>query len=300
MLRSRTTRQLHFMSGACLFLVLGVWPDAYGGDEQQPYTIEQSGDYFPDAVGNRWIYRGQITEGPLQIVDKKFFTNVSTVKGTKAINGVTVTIYHDTNAGNHGPSDSFYRRDSVGIVYYGSEPGTALEKQMTPYQIFRFPLKIPSSFPQFDRKGLDFGMDMDRDGTDEKIDVRGWNSVISQERITVPAGTFSNAIKVEARMTMRIHLSGSRRTITGSDVMTAWFAKRVGLVKYSERQELAAVTEDRGVVTEITEELEGYEVTFPKGSLSRLESPLDHIFTGQALDHELSQVILPTRFRSYP
>lgn len=267
---------------------------------EEPITIAQSADYFPDAVGTRWVYRGQITEGPLQTIAHKFFTNVSTVKGTKSLKGVTVTVFHDTNPGNHGPSESFYRRDAAGIVYYGSEPGTPLEKQITPYQIFRFPMTLPSSFQQFDRTGLDFGTDMDRDGTNEKVDVRGWSSLIGYETVSVPAGTFRDAVKVEARMTMRIHLSTSRHVVEGSDVMTAWFAKGVGLVKYVERQELSAVQEDRGVVTEIMEELEEYEIKPVKDSLSRLESSSQGIFTDHAGDHELRQVVLATGFRAHP
>ena len=235
----------------------------FGADT--PLTIMKSDEYFPDTVGSRWTYRGQISEGPLQTIERKFFTNVSTVTETKTIKGVNVMVFHDSNPGNHGPSESYYRRDAVGIVYYGSEPGTPLEKQITPYQIFRFPLTVPSSFQQFDRTGLDFGTDMDRDGTDEKVDTRGWSSVMGRETITVPAGTFPDAIKVEARMTMKIHLSGSRHTVSGIDVMTAWFVKGVGLVKYTERQELSAVKDDRGVVTEIIEELEEYEIKPAKG-----------------------------------
>ena len=249
--------------GVCVLLSLSVWSGIGGAEE--PFTIAKSEEYFPDPVGSRWTYRGQISEGPLQTIERKFFENVSTVSGSKTLNGVMVTVFHDTNPGNHGDSDSFYRRDAVGIVYYGSEPGTPLEKQITPYQIFRFPLKVPSSFQQFDRTGLDFGSDMDRDGTDETVDTQGWSKVISRDIVTVPAGTFHDAIKVEARMNMHIHLSGSKRTVSGIDVMTAWFAKGVGLVKYTERQELSAVKEDRGVVTEITEELEEYEIKTAKG-----------------------------------
>jgi len=232
---------------------------------ETPLTIAKSDEYFPDTVGSRWTYRGQISEGPLQTVERKFFTNVSTVTETKTIKGVNVMAFHDSNPGNHGPSESYYRRDAAGIVYYGSEPGTPLEKQITPYQIFRFPLTVPSSFQQFDRAALDFGTDMDRDGTDEKVDTRGWSSVIGREPVTVPAGTFSEAIKVEARMSMKIHLSSSRHTVSGIDVMTAWFVKGIGLVKYTERQELSAVKDDRGVVTEIIEELEEYEIKSAKG-----------------------------------
>ncbi len=248
--------------GICLLLSLSFWAGLCGAEES--VTIAKSEEYFPDTLGSRWTYRGQISEGPLQTIERKFFENVSTVSGTKTLKGVTVTVFHDTNPGNHGESDSFYRRDVVGIVYYGSEPGTPLEKQITPYQIFRFPLKVPSSFQQFDRTGLDFGSDIDRDGTDETVDTQGWSKVIGLETIIVPAGTFQDAIKVEARMNMHIHLSGSKHTVSGIDVMTAWFAKGVGLVKYAERQELSAIKEDRGVVTEITEELEEYEIKSAK------------------------------------
>jgi hypothetical protein len=249
--------------GACLLLSLLAWSEVGGAEE--PFMITKSEEYFPDTVGSRWTYRGQISEGPLQTIQRKFFENVSTVLGAKTINGVAVTVFHDTNPGNHGASDSFYRRDAVGIVYYGSEPGTPLEKQITPYQIFRFPLKVPSSFQQFDRSGLDFGSDLDRDGTDETVDTQGWSKVMTRDIVTVPAGTFHDTIKVEARMNMHIHLSGSKHTVSGIDVMTAWFAKGVGLVKYSERQELSAIKEDRGVVTEIVEELEEYEIKPAKG-----------------------------------
>ncbi len=298
MLKRKFVRQSIVIVGLCLLSGLHLWTEVTGAEK--PITIAKSEEYFPDTPGSRWTYRGQISEGPLQMVDLKYFTNVSTVSGTKTIKGVTVTVFHDTNPGNHGPSDSFYRRDAAGIVYYGSEPGTPLEAQITPYQIFRFPLTIPSSFQQFDRTGLSFGSDMDHDGTDEKVDVQGWSAVIGQESVTVPAGTFHDAIKVEARMKMRIHLSGSRRTVSGIDVMTAWFAKGVGLVKYAERQELAAVKEDRGVATEITEELEDHDIKPQKASLNGFESSAKDVFAGHSRDHELRQVVFSTRLRADP
>lgn len=283
---------------ASVLMAVGLQWATLGAEES--VTIASSADYFPDAPGSHWTYRGQMSEGPLQTIENKFFTNVSTVTGTKTIKGVAVTVFHDTNPGNHGPADSYYRRDSVGIVYYGADPGTPLEKQITPYQIFRFPLKVPSSFQQFDRTGIDFGMDLDHDGTDEKTDVKGWSTVHSRETVTVPAGTFPDAVKVEAKMTMRIYLSASRRTIAGLDVMTAWFAKGVGLVKYSERQEMGAVKEDRGVVVELSEELEEYEIKPTKGSVSGLESPSEGILADNAGNHELGQIVLATGLHPNP
>lgn len=268
---------------------------AIGADD--PNGIGQSSDYFPDTVGSHWEYRGQITEGPLQTIEHKFFTNVSSVTGSRTLRGMTVTVFHDTNPGNHGPSDSFYRRDAVGIVYHGSEPGTPLEKQLIPYQIVRFPMKVSSTIQQFDKKDLDFGTDMDRDGVNEKVDTKGTSTVMGLESVTVPAGTFTDAVKVEARMYMKIQLTGRNRMVNGTDVMTAWFAKGVGLVKYVERQELSPL-EDRGVITEITEELESYEIKPPKGSLSRGESSPEGLFADDSREQELQQVLFTSRLRS--
>lgn len=283
-----------FLLGPVLLLACAVCSSAFAAEETG--IIAQSADYFPDQTGNEWHYRGQITEGPLQTVEHKFFSNVSSVTGTKTIKGMTVTVFHDSNPGNHGTMDSFYRRDSVGIVYYGSEPGTPFEKQLVPYQIVRFPMKVSSSFPQFNRKDLDFGSDLNQDGINEKADAQGDASVLGQESVTVPAGTFKNAVKVEARMHMHIYLSGAKKTVQGTDVMTAWFVKGVGLVKYVERQELSPV-EDRGVVTDIMEELESYEIKPSKASLGRSETSPEGLLADDAGDDKLHQVLLTSGFR---
>ena len=289
--RYRTT----LIVSTLLLAACATWAGPLAAEEAG--IIAQSSDYFPDQIGNEWHYRGQITEGPLQTIDHKFFTNVSTVTGTKTLKGMTVTVFHDTNPGNHGPSDSFYRRDSVGIIYHGSEPGTPLERQLVPYQIARFPMKVATSFVQFNRKGLDFGTDMDRDGENEKVDVQGDSTVVGQESVTVPAGAFHEAVKVEARMFMQIHLSGTDRIARGTDIMTAWFVKGVGLVKYIERQELTPL-EDRGLVTDITEELESYEIKPPKASLGRGESPAEGLLADDLGHHELRQILVSSRLRS--
>jgi hypothetical protein len=213
------------------------------------------------------------------------------------VQGVTVKVFHDSNPGNHGPSDSYYRRDAAGIVYYGSEPGTTLEKQLVPYQIVRFPLEVPSSFEQFNRQGLDFGNDLDGDEKNERADVDATVTVVGKETVAVPSGTYSEAIRIEARMTIRIRLSESGRLAVGTDNMTAWFAKGVGLVKYVERQQIPPFKNDRGWVSEITEELE--EVTIKAntesakaGSGGGSEPPSDSVLADDPGHHELGQVVL--------
>ena len=121
--------------------------------------------------------------------------------------------------------------------------------------------------------------------------------LFSSASVTVPAGTFHDAVKVEARMYMQIHLSSTNRIAHGTDIMTAWFVKGVGLVKYVERQELTPL-EDRGLVTDITEELESYEIKPPKASLGRRESSTEGLLADYVGHHELQQVLVTSRLRA--
>ncbi len=261
-------RPLTYRLFATLLMTAGLLASPAGEAWAQPAaraeTIADGHLYFPDTVGSSWRYRGRIEELPLQkIAAVKNYTNESTVLGTRTINGVTVTVFHDTNPGSHGATDSYYRRDAVGVVYYGSSPGTPIERQVIPYQIVRFPIVIPSSFQQFDRKGIEFGNDMDGDGTDEKADVEASVSIVGKESVVVPAGSFPDAIRMEARMSLRIYLSKSKRSVLSTDLLTAWFARGVGLVKYTEHQEMPPAATDRGWITNITEELEEADVKAP-------------------------------------
>ena len=207
----------------------------------------------------------------VQIADSRF-SNVSKVVGTEVLDGVTVTVFHDTNPGDQGPSDSYYRRDAAGIRYYGSKPGTTLEKQLVPYQIVRFPIEIPSSFEQLNRKNLNLGIDLDRDGESEKVDVLAVVSVQARESLTVPAGTYKDAIRLEARMTMDVKLSESGMILQGTDVMTAWFAKGVGLLKYIERQSIPSPRNQEERLVEVIEELEKFTPSTEVSSLRRSKS----------------------------
>jgi hypothetical protein len=244
-----------------LLLVLALcWSGPAAGAAADVVTVSKSEDFFPDGQGSQWRYRGEVIEGPLSTIARKVFHNVSSVKGTERLKGVSVKVFHDTNPGGHEASDSYYRRDAAGIVYYGSTPGSPLEKQLVPYQIVRFPLAYPSGFQQFNRQDLSYGVDIDGDEKDEKVDVEAWVTVLGPERVQVPAGTYEDTIRLESKMTMRIYLTKEKETVVGADVMNVWFARGVGVVKYVERQEFPSIKGDRGLVTETTEELEEFDI----------------------------------------
>lgn len=281
-------------AGALVFLGLSLvsMPGQGHTADSTKIVVDKSHEYFPDQVGNEWVYQGTMIEGGMvQIKNENTrFTNVSKVIGTEILEGVKVTVFNDTNPGNQGPSDSYYFRDVAGIRYYGSKPGTTLERQLVPYQIVRFPLEVPSSFEQFHRTGLDFGMDVDRDGEKETVDIVATVSVQGQETVVVPAGIYQDAIRLEAKMIMKVHLSESGESIQGTDTMTAWFARGVGLLKYIERQTIPSVRSQNERMVEVIEELEKVTVASDVALLSRSEATAKRVFRNHLFHHELLKI----------
>jgi len=265
-----------------------------------PMFIHQPEEFFPDQTGNEWRYQGRIVEGAVNQIADKTFVNISTVTGKEKIDGVNVTVFHDSNPGDQGPTDSYYLRDAAGIRYYGSKPGTRLEKQLVPYQIIRFPLEIPSSFKQLNRTNLNLGLDLDHDGQAEKVDVFATVTIHDQEAVTVPVGTYRDAVRMEAKMKLLVHLSRDGTQVKGFDSMTVWFVKGVGLVKYSERQMIPNPRTGKDRLIEITEELQ--EATLQGGTqlLSRRKASAHGVLTRHTLDHELLQVPFPSRLGAHP
>ena len=279
---------IFYSCSLCLSLafsgILGAPVSSVASSSSVVANIEE---YFPDEKGNEWTYRGRFIEGTMVQIAEKSFTNVSTVMGIETKDGMDMTVFHDTNPGDQGPSDSYYRRDAAGIRYFGSKPGTTLEKQLVPYQIIRFPLTIPSSFQQLNRKGLNLGLDLDRDGKTEKVDVHATVSVEGKDTVTVPLGTYTEAIRVVAQMTMDVHLSGLNTVVHGSDTMTAWFGRGIGLLKYEERQTIPSLRSENDRLIQVIEELERSKIQEQPILGRRSESAPKRILTNHAFDHKL-------------
>ncbi len=287
------------LNALAVFGLVVLW-SGHGVGQVAPIVIPDAGGYFPDQTGNEWKYRGRIAEGIVNQIEDKTFVNVSKVTGTEKKDGVMVTAFHDTNPGDQGPTDSYYLRDVAGIRYYGSKPGTILERQLIPYQIVRFPLEVPSSFHQLDRNNLNMGLDLDRDGQAEIVDVRATVSIQGQEAVTVPVGTYEKAVRMEAHMNLLVHLSGDGTRISGFDTMTLWLVKGVGLVKYIERQMVPMVGAGKDRLIEITEELEEASLQGGTVLLSRRKSSTHGVLTGQPLHHELFQVPSASGLGAHP
>lgn len=248
---------------AAAFLVVCLLP-AFGLDasaDPGAGAVRNTEEYFPDEIGSRWRYTGRSRTDEVERIADVTFTNEVSAIGTTNIKGETVTIFRETNQGNKGPTDGFFRRDRTGITYYGSHPTTPFEQQLIPYRVLRFPLVMEGVFRQLEKKGVDMQVDLDGDGHPERADVVADVRVSAQTSVTVPVGTFPEALQMEASMTIAMTLTKSGRVVTSRDRITSWFVRGVGLVKYVEEIETPPLLEVRGDVTRVSEELDSYRLT---------------------------------------
>jgi len=116
----------------------------------------------------------------------------------------------------------------------------------------------------------------------------------------VPAGTYPAAIRLEAKMTMQVHLSESGRTIRGTDTMTAWFARGVGLLKYVERQTIPSLRNGNDRMVEVIEELEKVTIATEVASRRGRKTATKRVFGDNLLYHKLFQIPVPSRLSSNP
>jgi hypothetical protein len=226
--------------------------------------IPNTEEYFPDGIGSVWRYLGHSRTDTIERVAEIMFKNEVTTIGTTNMKGATVKIFRETNQGNKGPTDGFFRRDKSGIVYHGSQPTTPFEQQLVPYRVLNFPLILGESFEQLNKSNLDMHTDLDGDGQPERGSVMAEARVVGYEPVSVTAGEFPESLRIDAMMTISVRLSKNRTTVISRDKITSWFVRGIGLIKYVETIESPPVLETRGEITYLSEELETYTI---KGSV---------------------------------
>lgn len=273
----RNVKMRHFIPAAVILaacVLSGSGRDA-AATNPAAKEIQNTEEYFPDEIGSVWRYKGRTRTDSVERVAEVAFANEVSAIGTTNIKGDTVKIFRETNQGNKGPTDGFFRRDKTGITYYGSQPTTPFEQQLIPYRVLVFPLVMEGTFRQLEKKGVDMQADLDGDGHHERADVVADVRVSAHMPVTVPVGTFPDAVQIDASMTIVITLTKSRRMITSRDRITSWLARGVGLVKYVEEIEAPPVLETRGDVTHVSEELESFALKGTVGvpSVSAPSSP---------------------------
>lgn len=217
----------------------GIWtaPDEEGkhqisvevsdGENKVSQTIEvwvwapREGDYYPLAVGNRWIYEDEEgNEIKFEIIDK------ITIEGY----GVESYVLEKTNSAEgleNVVSYSYIGERSDGIDQHGTNvaPGSEDTLIFEPFlPLYNFPL-IPDKSWEVEFTGkLPAGYFIGQ-GTAKY-------EVLSEEKsMTVPAGTFNHVFRV--RETFAWNLIEESLDVTIAD---KWLAPDVGIIKFTQEQ----------------------------------------------------------------
>jgi hypothetical protein len=191
-----------------------------GGDA----TTSTAGESFYRLYQNvNWEYSGVYTASNLAPTS---YTNVASVGANVLVGATTVAAVSETNSVNQGAANSYYLVNSNGIQDWTLVKSGA---NSIPVDMVAFPIMVGKQCQQ-SIGSVNFG-DIDQDGKDDFGTIQTQVTILPFENVTVPAATFSNALKTQAALTKYVTLSGSGKTLKEVDNITEWRASDVGLVK---------------------------------------------------------------------
>jgi hypothetical protein len=227
------------------------------------------GNYFPIVQGASWTYKGT------DIINSSAptaFTNVMTVSGTQNVNGVTTTVFSESNPLNTGtPDTSLLQMTNRGVYEWTDVASGTLSN---PYYILQFPIRLGALFKQLDNVHLAAWGDLDGDGINEAATVNSEATVAGFENITVVAGAFSNAAKVitTAKFSGSISSNGTGYLVTIT--MMEWYAPGIGLVKRITQTDVQLGAGSGGeTVTEELSQAAGFYLPLESGQAQIAEVP---------------------------
>ncbi|MFC1571291.1 hypothetical protein ACFL31_01915 [Candidatus Margulisiibacteriota bacterium] len=171
-------------------------------------TVQQSSSgggasYFPHADGYTWRYAH--TDGS---------TSTSTFEGTTLVGTATPQVFKSaltSVSGSTSTMEAYYRIDDTGVYQYPSLATTEM------FTLLSFPFDVGDSWKYIDLAILV----ADPDGTTSTLTYVATASVLAEEDVTVPAGTFS-CYQVKYFATV-----GSYE----ADPFYIWYSENVGVVK---------------------------------------------------------------------
>jgi hypothetical protein len=221
---------------ALVTVLTGCGGGGSGGESSEDTPASGGGDpanLYPLAVGNRWVWqKTNSVSGVSTKIDE--ITRLATVQGTE----VHVLQRRDAMTGLPDDDEEFRLKTDAGVFELARSTATAdLLLGLRRIELLRFPLKAGMSHVALDQTGLDLGSDLDGDGVNERYAVRVQVTVSGVETVTVPAGTFPDAVHVVTVVRETVTLSRSSplaTTPTSTTTYDDWYAPGIGLVKNSE------------------------------------------------------------------
>lgn len=220
-------------------------------------------NYMPFTQGNTWTFEGVITESGMEPVN---YINTLRIDGTYEVDGKTASVFIESNSlGDE--IEAYLYKDLNGVTTYGeSNLNDPITSKIVPYQEINFPALPGYSYVPVHKANLDYGMDLDLDGINESADILAWVNVVGFETLTVPAGTFTDAIKIESDILLTLRMSKNGSIFSVHGVTTHWYAANVGVVKRT-----SVYTETDGPTRTVEEKLTGHNIILA-GNLATADS----------------------------
>lgn len=211
-----------------LALVSGCGGGGGGDTGTTSTTTPAAGDadnVYPLNVGDRWVYK-QTHTGE---ADTLKIAEVTTVESQQ---GESVYTLQGRDAVTSADQSTLRQsKTTQGVYEIFTAPNLYLGESRL--QGLKFPLTVGSTFTSIDKTGYEID-DFDGDGKPELLDLKVVITVEARESITVPAGTFSDTVRVRTQRNETYHLSATGSVGNSSYTYTDWYAPGVGRVRNSE------------------------------------------------------------------
>ncbi|MDP2005178.1 MAG: Ig-like domain-containing protein [Rubrivivax sp.] len=189
-----------------------------GGGGAEPEPVLQ-GNFFPLAVGDRWVYTDGLGGAPFTVRA----TETRRVDGQDGIVVVTEDPMNGTNLSVYVVSASAVRQ----VPASSADP---LMNAIGPLDVMRFPLHAGDHYVPVDRT-IDTGMDFDGDGRMERATVRFEVQVIGLETATTPIGSFPASLHQRTTLTVGVQLTSVPQTVSVVTTVDDWYAPDIGPVR---------------------------------------------------------------------
>jgi len=219
------------------------------------------GNLFPFAIGNVWNYQETLSPIDGQI---STYDNVFRITKTQSTSGVPVYVAEESNPGGTGePEDHLWSKDSRDMTLWGTSRGNPddfITPLIVPYPQALFPVDLGRTVTVVDQRGLTMpDSENDEDFLPESFDVTATLTPVCVDAVTVPAGAWERAVRIDYNVTADIRFSSAPATrLKGT--LNRWLAPGVGPIKEDVLTDLTTVGPG-GTVNEtgtLTRALSGY------------------------------------------
>ncbi len=192
-----------------------------GNAVAQDFTASQTGggsgwqQYYPLVSGNRWTYRTTVTGQ---------YPSTSTSTETASTSGGNPALIYSSGDGSHSDSHMVIQGTGLFEMDQHAYDRSGVLVSTTSYSPYL--LTLPTSFAPGHSESVSSTVTSVSGGNTSTMQYTAGYLVEAVESVTVPAGSFANAVRVKYDYTYR-YSDGA----TSSNSYNAWFVQGIGCVK---------------------------------------------------------------------